>query len=206
MDVSKFTLDRNGFLGAASGLYDSAKSGVAAAAAASAYSAYIDPSMLTKAYFDSKMYHDRANYALDITKMYQQQQQQQQNAHMQHQQQQQQQQQQDQHDLARSVISQASQLNLSSHNNHNTSSIDERDSNSQTSDSPGDKILSRNGTTASSDLNDESSSTLNLPITPGGGAYGPGGIAGVSVLGYQAYTAQTAATATDYRRPLTVIF
>lgn len=193
MDVSKFTLDRTGFLGAASGLYESAKNGV------SAYSAYIDPSMLTKAYFDTKMYHDRANYAIEINKVYQQQHQQQQNAHLQHQQQQ------EQHDLARSVISQAAQLNLSipSHSNHNASSIDDRDSNSQNSDSPGDKILSQSGTAATStDLNEESNAGQQ-PITSG--PYGSG-VAASSVLGYPAYAAQTAATATDYRRPLTVIF
>lgn len=198
MDVSKFTMDRSGYLGAASGLYDSAKSGVAAAAAASAYSAYLDPSVLTKAYFDSKMYQDRANYAFDISKIYHQQQQQQQNAHIQHQQQQQQQQ--EQHDLARSVISQASQLQLSSISNHNAGSIDERDSNSQNSDSPGDKILSQSATT-NSDINEES---IGGHLPSSSSSYGLTGPAG-SVLGYPAYT-QSSATAADYRRPLTVIF
>ncbi|XP_055693053.1 transcription factor Sox-3-A isoform X1 [Lutzomyia longipalpis] len=70
MDVSKFTLDRSAYLGtAASSLYDTSK------APTSAYSAYLDPSVLTKAYFDSKMYQDRAaNYAFDISKIYGQQQ------------------------------------------------------------------------------------------------------------------------------------
>ncbi|XP_063696631.1 transcription factor SOX-5-like [Culicoides brevitarsis] len=66
MDVSKFALDRTAYLNsaAANALYDTTK--------ASAYSsAYLDPtSMLTKAYFDSKMYQDRANYAFDISKIY----------------------------------------------------------------------------------------------------------------------------------------
>lgn len=66
MDVSKFALDRSAYLNsaAANALYDTTK--------ASAYGgAYLDPtSMLTKAYFDSKMYQDRANYAFDISKIY----------------------------------------------------------------------------------------------------------------------------------------
>jgi transcription factor SOX1/3/14/21 (SOX group B) len=94
MDVSKFTLDRNAYINTASALYDQTKT----VSAASAYgmvgvdfslnfstfysfvfflqaSAYLDPSVLTKAYFDSKLYQDRANltasnYAFDISKMY----------------------------------------------------------------------------------------------------------------------------------------
>ncbi|XP_055372941.1 SOX domain-containing protein dichaete [Condylostylus longicornis] len=70
MDVSKFGLDRSSAYlssaAAAGSLYDTSK-----AAQASAYSAYLDPTVLTKAYFDSKMYQDRAaNYALDISKIY----------------------------------------------------------------------------------------------------------------------------------------
>lgn len=70
MDVSKFALDRSSYLSsaaAASSLYDTSK-----AAQASAYSAYLDPTtVLTKAYFDSKMYQEsRANYAFDISKIY----------------------------------------------------------------------------------------------------------------------------------------
>ncbi|CAD7081114.1 unnamed protein product [Hermetia illucens] len=56
MDVSKFALDRSSYLSSAAGsLYDTSK-----AAQASAYSAYLDPTVLTKAYFDSKMYQDPA--------------------------------------------------------------------------------------------------------------------------------------------------
>ncbi|GAB0097225.1 High mobility group box domain [Sergentomyia squamirostris] len=71
MDVSKFALDRSAYLNtAASSLYETSKGPT------SAYSAYLDPSVLTKAYFDSKMYQDRAaNYAFDISKIYGQQQQ-----------------------------------------------------------------------------------------------------------------------------------
>ena len=68
MDVSKFALDRNAYLNTAAAIYESTKQQVS-----SNYSAYLDPSVLTKAYFDSKMYSDRAsasNYAFDITKIY----------------------------------------------------------------------------------------------------------------------------------------
>lgn len=68
MDVSKFTLDRNAYLNTAAAIYESTKQQVS-----SNYSAYLDPSVLTKAYFDSKMYSDRAsssNYAFDISKIY----------------------------------------------------------------------------------------------------------------------------------------
>ncbi|XP_055593441.1 SOX domain-containing protein dichaete [Uranotaenia lowii] len=71
MDVSKFALDRSAYLNtaAAGALYDTTKSQT------NPYSAYLDPtSVLTKAYFDSKMYQDRAtaaaNYAFDISKIY----------------------------------------------------------------------------------------------------------------------------------------
>lgn len=70
MEVPKFALDRNSYLSSAASagsLYESSK----AAQASAAYSAYLDPSVLTKAYFDSKMYQDRAaNYAFDISKIY----------------------------------------------------------------------------------------------------------------------------------------
>lgn len=68
MDVSKFTLDRNAYLNTAAAIYESTKQQVT-----SNYGAYLDPSVLTKAYFDSKMYSDRAsasNYAFDISKIY----------------------------------------------------------------------------------------------------------------------------------------
>jgi transcription factor SOX1/3/14/21 (SOX group B) len=70
MDVSKFALDRNAYLNTAAAIYESTKQQVS-----SNYSAYLDPSVLTKAYFDSKMYSaaDRSgapNYAFDISKIY----------------------------------------------------------------------------------------------------------------------------------------
>jgi transcription factor SOX1/3/14/21 (SOX group B) len=68
MDVSKFALDRNAYLNTAAAIYESTKQQVTS----NAYSAYLDPTVLTKAYFDSKMYSDRAasNYAFDISKIY----------------------------------------------------------------------------------------------------------------------------------------
>lgn len=54
MDVSKFALDRNAYLNTAAAIYESTKQQV------NSYSSYLDPSVLTKAYFDSKMYSDRA--------------------------------------------------------------------------------------------------------------------------------------------------
>lgn len=68
MDVQKFALDRNAYLNTAAAIYESTKQQVS-----NNYSAYLDPSVLTKAYFDSKMYSDRASsssYAFDITKIY----------------------------------------------------------------------------------------------------------------------------------------
>lgn len=114
MDVSKFALDRSAYLNsaAANALYDSTK--------ASAYGgAYLDPtSMLTKAYFDSKMYQDRANYAFDISKIYGQQ-------SVQHQQQQQ------NHQMQNGGGLQSNQ------GGGGGATMDERDNNSQLSDSQG---------------------------------------------------------------------
>lgn len=106
MDVSKFALDRSAYLNsaAANALYDSTKAG--------AYgSAYLDPtSMLTKAYFDSKMYQDRANYAFDISKIYGQQ-----------------------------SSQQSHQMQNGLQGGSNGPTMEERDSSSQLSDSQGDK-------------------------------------------------------------------
>ncbi|XP_037908486.1 uncharacterized protein LOC119650063 isoform X2 [Hermetia illucens] len=120
MDVSKFALDRSSYLSSAAGsLYDTSK-----AAQASAYSAYLDPTVLTKAYFDSKMYQDRAaNYAFDISKIYGAQQQQQQQMH-------QQQQQHHQH-LLNGITGLSSASNIINNNNNNNNSLDERESTPQ---------------------------------------------------------------------------
>uniref|UniRef100_A0A182P9M6 Uncharacterized protein n=1 Tax=Anopheles epiroticus TaxID=199890 RepID=A0A182P9M6_9DIPT len=153
MDVSKFALDRSAYLNtaAAGALYDTSKSQT------NPYSAYLDPtSVLTKAYFDSKMYQDRAqaaaNYAFDISKIYgstaqQQQQQQQQlgsssstssgsSTHQQHQQQQQQHQQQHQQHQQQSPH----HLHHPLHHQHQlqngggTAGLDERESTPQLGD------------------------------------------------------------------------
>lgn len=134
MDVSKFALDRTAYLNsaAANALYDSTKAG--------AYSsAYLDPtSMLTKAYFDSKMYQDRANYAFDISKIYgQQQQQQQQQHHLQ---------------------------NGGGSSNNNNNSIDERDSSSQLSDSQGAPVQEKGqmvGSSSSTGADSQVDATMN---------------------------------------------
>lgn len=102
MDVSKFALDRNSYLGS-SGLYDTK------GPSGNPYGAYLDPSVLTKAYFDSKMYQDRANYAFDISKIYSAQQH---NAEM----------------ARNNMVNNATIIN------NNNSSLDERDTSSQMSD------------------------------------------------------------------------
>lgn len=162
MDVSKFALDRTAYLNsaAANALYDTK---------ASAYSsAYLDPtSMLTKAYFDSKMYQDRANYAFDISKIYGQQQGQQQGHNQNH---------------------------LHNGSNLNNNNIDERDTNSQLSDSQ------EKGQVISDNQVDTTSMGNN------NNQYGAGA--------YQNYGAAASASANasaqnnngEYRRPLTVIF
>uniref|UniRef100_A0A182MQ61 Uncharacterized protein n=1 Tax=Anopheles culicifacies TaxID=139723 RepID=A0A182MQ61_9DIPT len=157
MDVSKFALDRSAYLNtaAAGALYDTTKSQT------NPYSAYLDPtSVLTKAYFDSKMYQDRAqaaaNYAFDISKIYGSTAQQQltssgssssgsstQQQHQQHQQQQQQQQQhqQQQQQQQHQQHQQSSHLHHPLHHQHQLqnggsggSGMDERESTPQLGD------------------------------------------------------------------------
>ncbi|XP_052890862.1 SOX domain-containing protein dichaete [Anopheles moucheti] len=151
MDVSKFALDRSAYLNtaAAGALYDTTKSQT------NPYSAYLDPtSVLTKAYFDSKMYQDRAqaaaNYAFDISKIYGTTAQQQlssssgnsaQQQHQQHQQQQQQHQQQQQQQQQHQQHQQSSHLHHPLHHQHQLqnggssgSGLDERESTPQLSD------------------------------------------------------------------------
>ncbi|XP_052861241.1 SOX domain-containing protein dichaete-like [Anopheles cruzii] len=211
MDVSKFALDRSAYLNTAAGaLYDTSKS------QANPYSAYLDPtSVLTKAYFDSKMYQDRAqaaaNYAFDISKIYGTQQQQQQ----QHQQQQQQQQQQHQQHSHHGMHHQH-QLNGSG----SGSVLDERESTPQLGDVTADIKPQLVDSLEGSPLHSHSY---------GGSLLGAGGASGL----YHQYSAAAAAAAAsqaasgsggagggggggtsgtgssspgDYRRPLTVIF
>uniref|UniRef100_A0A336LY70 CSON007812 protein n=1 Tax=Culicoides sonorensis TaxID=179676 RepID=A0A336LY70_CULSO len=166
MDVSKFALDRTAYLNsaAANALYDTTK--------ASAYGgAYLDPtSMLTKAYFDSKMYQDRANYAFDISKIYGQQGQQQQQQQQQH---------------------QGQHLQQNGNNlNNNNNNIDERDTNSQLSDSQ-DKgqVISDNQVDTTSMANSQYNNA---------GAY--------QSYGTTNNTSSGQSNNGEYRRPLTVIF
>lgn len=115
MDVSKFALDRNSYLGS-SGLYDTSKG-----PNTSPYvGPYLDPSVLTKAYFDSKIYQDRANYAFDISKIYSAQQH---NA-----------------EAARNNM-----VNNATHINNNNSNLDERDSSSQMSDAEKGQLSNSDG-------------------------------------------------------------
>ncbi|KAH8309794.1 hypothetical protein KR067_005481, partial [Drosophila pandora] len=123
--MDKFALERSSYLSNAAA--------AAAGSQASAYSAYLDPSVLTKAYFDSKMYQDRAaNYAFDISKIYGAQQ----HAAAHHQQQQHQQQQQQQLLLAGGGGGGGGSGgggggSASSHNNNSSSGLDERDATPQ---------------------------------------------------------------------------
>ncbi|XP_055631249.1 transcription factor sox-2 isoform X2 [Toxorhynchites rutilus septentrionalis] len=190
MDVSKFALDRSAYLNtaAAGALYDTTKSQT------NPYSAYLDPTtVLTKAYFDSKMYQDRAtaaaNYAFDISKIYGSQQQQ----HQQQQQQQQahqQQQQQQQHQL---------------HHQHQLNG-DERESTPQLSDVNVDIKPQLGEQVDSSPLHNNSygSNSANL-LAGGGGAAGLYQYAGIGQTGGGGSVSGGGGTG-DYRRPLTVIF
>uniref|UniRef100_A0A182FTI5 Uncharacterized protein n=2 Tax=Anopheles albimanus TaxID=7167 RepID=A0A182FTI5_ANOAL len=233
MDVSKFALDRSAYLNtaAASALYDSSKSQT------NPYSSYLDPtSVLTKAYFDSKMYQDRAqaaaNYAFDISKIYGSSAQQQHHQHQQQQQQQQQaaQQQQQQHHQQQQhqahshhQLHHQHQLNGGGGSSGNGSILDERESTPQLSD----------GTV---DIKPQLGEALDGGSPLHGHSYGAAGLLGSGMATasglYHQYSAAAAAAAAsqvatagtsgggggssgaggsssagaDYRRPLTVIF
>ncbi|XP_021707472.1 SOX domain-containing protein dichaete isoform X2 [Aedes aegypti] len=191
MDVSKFALDRSAYLNtaAAGALYDSTKSQT------NPYSAYLDPTtVLTKAYFDSKMYQDRAtaaaNYAFDISKIYgsTQQQQQQQQAHSQSQQQSHQQ----QHQL---------------HHQHQLNG-DDREPTPQLNDVNVDIKPQLGEQVDSSPLHSNSYGVNSANLLGGGGSsaglyqYSSAGQGGGGVGGSGAGGGGTG----DYRRPLTVIF
>nr|XP_029731020.1 SOX domain-containing protein dichaete-like isoform X2 [Aedes albopictus] len=192
MDVSKFALDRSAYLNtaAAGALYDSTKSQT------NPYSAYLDPTtVLTKAYFDSKMYQDRAtaaaNYAFDISKIYgsTQQQQQQQQAHSQSQQQSHQQ----QHQL---------------HHQHQLNG-DDREPTPQLYDVNVDIKPQLGEQVDSSPLHSNSYGVNSANLLGGGGSaaglyqYSGAGQSGGGAVG--AAGAGGGGTG-DYRRPLTVIF
>ncbi|XP_055853859.1 transcription factor sem-2 isoform X1 [Episyrphus balteatus] len=177
MDVPKFALDRSSYLSsaaAAGSLYDSSK----AAQASAAYSAYLDPTVLTKAYFDSKMYQDRAaNYAFDISKIYGAQQQQH-SAAVAHQQQQ------HQHLLNGLSIGSG---NNNNNINPNNNSLDGRESTPHL-DSTGDKSQLNSPNDSQIDYSGYSQyaqAAAGVVGSAGGGGGGGGG---------------------DFRRPLTVIF
>ncbi|XP_058837215.1 SOX domain-containing protein dichaete isoform X4 [Topomyia yanbarensis] len=195
MDVSKFALDRSAYLNtaAAGALYDTSKSQT------NPYSAYLDPTtVLTKAYFDSKMYQDRAtaaaNYAFDISKIYgsqqQQQQQQQQQAHSQAQQQAHQQQHQQQHQL---------------HHQHQLNG-DDRESTPQLSDVNVDIKPQLGEQMDSSPLHSNSYGANNLLGGSAAGLYQYAGVGQSSGSGVGGSGAGGGGGAGDYRRPLTVIF
>lgn len=209
MDM-KFSIDRNTYLSAAasaasaSSLYDSAAKGMASssgAAAAAAYGAYLDPSVLTKAYFDSKIYKDR-NYAFDISKIYssaahqsphhQQSSQFQTNYH--HHQGHQGHYQQQQTSLFLSNLGRSSSAN---------NSIEDRESSQtpQLSDDNDIKPQVMVGTTDS--IEPLNSVTYGTYHYSGGGGGGGGNASATSAA---SDSTNDNDTGTDYRRPLTVIF
>ncbi|XP_062562526.1 transcription factor sox-2-like isoform X2 [Armigeres subalbatus] len=191
MDVSKFALDRSAYLNtaAAGALYDTTKSQT------NPYSAYLDPTtVLTKAYFDSKMYQDRAtaaaNYAFDISKIYgSTQQQQQQQSHSQAQQQSHQQ----QHQL---------------HHQHQLNG-DDRESTPQLNDVNVDIKPQLGEQVDSSPLHSNSYGVNSANLLGGGGGasglYQYAGAGPTSGGGVGSSGAGGGGTG-DYRRPLTVIF
>lgn len=212
MDVPKFALDRSSYLSSAATagtLYETSK----VAQASAAYSAYLDPSVLTKAYFDSKMYQDRAaNYAFDISKIYGAQQ------HgtsaaaaaVAHQQQQ-------QHLLNGLGIGSSHQNNSNNNNNHTTANnnLDERDNTPHldSSGSAGGGVPS--GVTDSKPhLHSPTDAQLDYSqyaqygqvggasVGLGGGVVSNGGLGGIGSGGGPGATGAGG----DFRRPLTVIF
>ncbi|XP_038109679.1 transcription factor Sox-14 isoform X1 [Culex quinquefasciatus] len=197
MDVSKFALDRSAYLNtaAAGALYDSTKSQT------NPYSAYLDPTtVLTKAYFDSKMYQDRAqaaaNYAFDISKIYGSSS----SLQQQHQQQQQQQHQQQQQQSGQQGGHQGHQL----HHQHQLSNGDDREPTPQLSDVNVDIKPQLGEPVDSSPLHSNSYGANNLLGGSSAGLYQYAG-AGQSLGGSGGSTAGSGGTG-DYRRPLTVIF
>ncbi|XP_067613596.1 uncharacterized protein Sox21b [Eurosta solidaginis] len=207
MDVPKFAIDRSSYLSSAAtagSLYETSK----AAQASAAYSAYLDPSVLTKAYFDSKMYQDRAaNYAFDISKIYGAQQ------HgtsaaaaaVAHQQQQ-------QHLLNGLGIASSYQNN--SHNNNNNhgtanNNLDDRDNTPHLESS-----VSSGVTDSKAHLHSPSDSQLDYSqyaqygqvggttVGLSGGVVSNGSLGGIGTSGGHS----SAGTGSDFRRPLTVIF
>ncbi|XP_050091647.1 transcription factor sox-2 [Anopheles aquasalis] len=199
MDVSKFALDRSAYLNtaAASALYDSSKSQT------NPYSSYLDPtSVLTKAYFDSKIYQDRAqaaaNYAFDISKIYGSSSAQ----HQQHQQQQQQQAQQQQQQQAQQQHHQQHQTH-SHHQLHHQHQLNGSAGGGGNSANGGSLLDERESTPQLSDGTVDIKPQLGEPLDGGsplhGHSYGPAGLLGSGMATasglYHQYSAAAAAAA-----------
>ncbi|XP_005177277.1 transcription factor sem-2 [Musca domestica] len=207
MEVPKFALDRNSYLGSAASagsLYESSK----AAQASAAYSAYLDPSVLTKAYFDSKMYQDRAaNYAFDISKIYGAQQH---NTsavaaaavHQHHQQQ--------QHLLNGLGIPSPHSNNNNNASSNSTTNLEERDTSPSHLESGGNNNASGIGGLADSKSHLHSPNDSQLEYSQYGQYNQGGGNFQNNGLSAPAPTANSSsvssASSGDFRRPLTVIF
>lgn len=180
MDVSKFTLDR----------------GSSFSTSPSASYGYMDPSVLTKAYFDSKIYQDRAaNYAFDISKIYGQQQQQQQQHAGQHL----------QMDSRGESSSTPTHLSPDSHQLLLNKVADNLQNNDLLYGGVGGVPVSSSASHIGGSLGGGGGGggySSSPTSSAGGGGYGnPGGLIGGSAAGQSG-----SATAADYRRPLTVIF
>lgn len=201
MDVPKFALDRNSYLSTAAtagSLYESSK----AAQASAAYSAYLDPSVLTKAYFDSKMYQDRAaNYAFDISKIYGAQQHNSStpapSVHQQHQQ--------HQHFLNGLSISSPQHSNQTTSNN--TNNVDERETTPHL-ESGGSSNGGPVGRVSDSKALLHSPNGNQMDYNPYGqyGQVGGNHVNSPSVTAGVSTSTVSSTASGDYRRPLTVIF
>ncbi|KAH8270113.1 hypothetical protein KR018_004093 [Drosophila ironensis] len=202
--MDKFALERSSYLSNAAA--------AAAGSQASAYSAYLDPTVLTKAYFDSKMYQDRAaNYAFDISKIYGAQQ----HAAAHHQQQQQQQQQQQLLLGSGGGGGGGGGGSASSHNNNSSSGLDERDATPQLETGGGSIVVDtkphlHSPSDVGLDYAQYAQQYGQLSTAAAAGA----GLGGGSVAGGGGGSGGSGgggsggggATAADFRRPLTVIF
>ena len=214
MDMSKFTLDRNAYLGAAAAaaansIYDVASSGKGTTGP-NPYTAYLDPtSVLTKAYFEhSKMYQDRAaNYAFDISKIY--------GAQQQHQQQLQQ---------AEDLVGGSLLARVASSDDRGSTP----QSNLSTDNGGGGSSSNGGGRISGSDSLNKTPSIIDTnQLESMGGGYGSGAsstgsiasaasstssssaaaaAAAATAAAAAAYQYQTQTSTGDFRRPLTVIF
>ncbi|XP_033243279.1 RNA-binding protein fusilli [Drosophila miranda] len=198
--MDKFALERSSYL-------SNAMSNAGSQASAAAYSAYLDPSVLTKAYFDSKMYQDRAaNYAFDISKIYGAQQ----HAAAHHQQQQQQQHQQQLLMAGGGGGGGGGGGSASSHNNNSSSGLDERDATPQLEGGGSIVVEAKPHLHSPSDVGLDYAQYAQqyggqLASAASVGAGGVGGV-GVTASAGGAAGGGGAGAGADFRRPLTVIF